>query len=563
MGGSPPAAPAGSAGVSPGLVNDGDGGLLLTMSDVLERRSRLLEQLSPDGGVDVLIIGGGINGAGALLDAASRGFDAVLMERDDLGVGTSSRSSKLIHGGLRYLEHFDFGLVREALAERDVLTRLAPHLVALRRFVVPVVGGRWQIPYIGSGMVLYDLLGGRRGGHFQVFGPDELVRRVPAVDPTTIVGGFEYTDGVCDDVRVVIAAAETARRHGGRYLTHTEVIDVTAVASGWEVEVVDRLSGEKHTVEARSVIDMTGAFEVDELEFATGRSLTASRGIHLVLPGETFGGNRGMTIRVPGRVVFVIPWGRRWLLGTTDVAHHGPVDRPAATLDEVDYLLEAANEVLATDLTRDDVLTTYAGIRPLAGLARGDTSDVSREHRIQHDDDGFVSVRGGKYTTYRLIAAEAVDEVVDYLGSSRPSRTDGFNLIGAASPMVLEQTVHDLVAEGLDPVEARWLVGRHGTEAPLVLDAGRTAGLEGRLHPDMPYVAAEAWWAIHREGALTLDDVLARRTRLAIETADHGLAAAPRVAELLADVHGWSPADTETAIATYTASSTREYGVPT
>jgi len=525
-------------------------------------RRSLLDDLAGLDSVDVVVVGGGINGVGALLDAATRGLDAVLVERDDLGVGTSSRSSKLIHGGLRYLENFEFGLVREALGERDVLARLAPHLVALRRFVVPVVGGRWQLPYIGSGLTLYDLLGGRRGGRFEVFGREQLLKRAPVLDPSRVVGGFEYTDGVCDDARMVVAVAATARRHGGRILTHAAVTDLDRVGPGWEVGVDDVLGGGRARIKARAVIDVTGAFEMDDPEFRSDEPVITSRGAHLVLAGDSFPGSRGMTIRVPGRVVFVIPWGRRWLIGTTDVAHDGPVDRPAATGTEVDYLLETINEVAASDLSRDDVLTTFAGIRPLAGEESGDTSDVSREHRIDNDGDGLVSVRGGKYTTYRLIAADAVDAVASFLDVGRPSVTDALPLVGASTPAVLEATVVRLVGDGLTDVGARWLVGRHGIQAPQVLAAGRAVGLTDALHPDMPYSSAEAWWAIHREGAMTLDDVLARRTRLAIEAVDHGMAAAPLVAQLLAEAHDWSGPDTEAALVAYQASSSNEYDVP-
>ncbi len=530
------------------------------MNDLLARRSDLLESLGSAPPLDVVVIGGGINGVGVLLDAVTRGMSGVLIERDDLAVGTSSRSSKLIHGGLRYLEHLDFGLVREALAERQVLVRLAPHLVTLRRFAVPVVGGRWQLPYIGSGLTLYDLLGGRKGGHFEILGARRLVDRFPPLDPSVAIGGFEYTDGVCDDARFVVAVAETARRLGGRVVTQAEARARRHVGSGWEVDVTDRIGGGAVTIRARSVVDVTGAFEANAP--LGGVSVTVSRGIHLVVAGERFTGATGLTVRVPGRVVFVIPWGRRWLIGTTDVTHEGPIDRPFAAPDEVDYLLETVNRVLSERIERSDVIATFAGVRPLAGGGQDDTVSASREHTITHDGRGLVSVRGGKYTTYRLIAAEVVDEVCDYLNLDRISMTAQTLLVGAAPPPVLDDVVSDLVARGLGEVEARWLVGRHGLDAPQVQAVGAEVGLVGALHPDMPYLEAEAWWAIHREGALTLDDVLARRTRLAIETRDHGLAAAPLVARLLAEVHGWTDADIEQAIASYAASAEREYGVP-
>ncbi len=530
----------------------------------LEDRRRLIESVVAGEPIDVLIVGGGIHGAAALADAATRGLDALLVEREDLAVGTSSRSSKLIHGGLRYLEHLEFGLVREGLTERHTLGSLAPHLVTMHRFVVPVTGGAWRFPYIGAGLALYDLLGGRVGGRFEAFGAGGVERRAPAVDSSKTVGGFEYSDGVCDDARVVLAVAETARRNGGRILTRMEVKGIDRRASGLEVAVVDRIGGGEHVLAARTVLDVTGAFEVDQPAFQSEVGVVTSRGSHLVIPGDRLPGRRGLTIRVPGRVVFVIPWGRRWLVGTTDVAHDGPVDRPRATAAEVDYLLETLRQVLAVDLARSDVVATFAGVRPLAGGggAPSDTVAISREHRVDHDDHGVVWVRGGKYTTYRRIAAEAVDVVCAFLGMGAGSVTGALPLAGASTSPVLDQTVTQLVVDGLEEIPARWLVGRHGIDAARVIAAGREAGLDGLLHPEMPYLAAEAWWAIYHEGALSLDDVLSRRTRLAIETGDHGLKAAPLVAGLLADVHGWSAAETETAITAYADSATSEYGVP-
>lgn len=528
---------------------------------MLESRHDLIASLDASRPFDVVIVGGGINGVGALLDAVSRGLSALLVERDDLGVGSSTRSSKLIHGGLRYLENFDFGLVREALGERDRLSRLAPHLITLRRFVVPVVGGRWQLPYIGSGLTLYDGLGGRRGGPFEVFGRKGLIRRFPDLDPGAVVGGFEYTDGVCDDARVVVAVAETARRLGGRVLTQTEVTGFERSSSGWRIEARDRVAGADLTLGARALIDVTGAFEVDASEFRSAGQVVPSRGSHLVVAGDRFPGTRGLTIRVPDRVVFVIPWGRRWVVGTTDVAHHGPVDRPAATSEEVDYLLETVNRVMATDLGRHDVISTFAGIRPLAGDGSEATHDVSREHRVTDHGHGHISVRGGKYTTYRIVAKDAMDVACRHLGVDAASSTGSIPLTGSSTPAVLDGLVARLEADGLDAVAARWLVGRHGTLAPEVLVTGRKLGLEGKLHPAMPYLAVEAWWAVHREGAITLDDILARRTRLAIETRDHGLAAISLAADVLGEALGWDPETRAAAIAAYTESSHREYGL--
>lgn len=526
------------------------------MMKPLEARARDFERLASQTW-DVLVIGGGIVGVGAALDAALRGARVALVERDDIGSGTSSRSSKLIHGGLRYLEQYQFGLVGEALAERRRLLRVAPHLVRLERFLVPVYGSPILVPYLGAGLTLYGALGAARDGGWPRF----LTRRTalalsPALRPKRLRGAYVYTDGVEDDARLVLAAARTARRAGAVILTRAEAGSVSE-GSPALIEVRDRLGVATPTVRARTVIDATGASQPDV-------DTVPSRGSHLVVPRERIPTEMGMTIRVPGRVIFIIPWGRHWIIGTTDVAHSGRTHRPSATRDEIEYLLGFTNEALDVALTMDDVVATYAGIRPLAARDRGgivNTVRASREHRI-HRRGSVVSVRGGKFTTYGVIGREAVDAA---LGRSKTTRRGAATqpLVGAGSRAELAMVCGTLETRyRLAATLAERLVSRHGTHA---LDVARDSVRAGLLRPlgtATDYLEGEVLWAARQEWALSVDDVLSRRTRLAIEARDHGQSVAERVAEILGDVLGWSSAQRQVAVAEYRRQSQREYGVP-
>ena len=509
--------------------------------------------------VDLLVVGGGINGVGIALDAASRGLSTVLVERDDLAVGTSSRSSKLIHGGLRYLEQYRFGLVREALGERTLLGRLAPHIVEMERFVFPVTGAWWKVPYMAAGLTFYDLLGGRHGGRFHHLNRDEAMARVPSLRAEDLTAAFEYSDGVFDDARLVVALTRTARSLGAGVITRVEMAEVDGSAAGINhVTVADRLTGETGRVQARAVVDATGAFSAD-----AEPGVAPSRGVHIVVSRDKVDASAGMTIRVPGRVVFLIPWLDRWLIGTTDVPHTGPVDRPRASTDELDYLFHSVRRVLDVELGPDDIISTFAGIRPLADDGESDdTAALSREERITEVRPGLFRVRGGKYTTYRRVAERVVDKVAARLGKGGPSLTATIPMSGAAPAAALAATTEKLVETGLEPDIARRLVRRHGSEARGVAESARALGLDHRLVPDLPYLAMEAWWAVHEEQALSIDDVLSRRTRIALEVRDHGEAALDIVAGVLADALGWGPGERERAIREFRESAAHEYGVP-
>ncbi|GBE22960.1 aerobic glycerol-3-phosphate dehydrogenase [bacterium BMS3Bbin01] len=512
---------------------------------------------------DVVVVGGGINGVGIALDATARGLRTVLVERDDLAVGTSSRSSKLIHGGLRYLEHGQFRLVREALGERHLLgTTLAPHLVHIERFLVPVDGNRWMAAYIAAGLTLYDLLGGRRSGRFRLVPRTEACRRVPGLREDRLRVAFEYSDGVVDDARYVVAVARTAARLGATLLTRCEVVE-WARSAGCVTGVVvrDRLDGSEHTLAGRVVIDATGAFEADDWN-EDGHPLRPSRGIHLVVPRSRVPSDTGLTIRVPGRVVFLIPWREHWLIGTTDVPHEGPVDRPTATGEEVSYLIDTLSSVLDIHLTAADVIATFAGVRPLVGTG-DDTSSISREEVIDQPEPGRITVRGGKFTTYRRVAERTLDQAAGVLGGIGPSSTARLPLVGAAPSGALAGVTSEVSLRfGLDQPCAQHLVSRYGSEA---LDVARIAtdeGLGSPLVPGLPYLQAEAWWAIHREQALSLDDVLSRRTRIAIEDAHYGEAGAETVAALLGEALGWDSEQRSAEVDEYVGSVRTEYGVP-
>ncbi len=536
----------------------------------LERRSEALRAIAA-GPLDVLVIGGGIVGCGALLDATSRGLRAALVERDDIAAGTSSRSSRLIHGGLRYLEQFRVGLVREALAERARLLRLAPHLVRLEPLLFPLIGRPVVTrAFFEVGMTLYDLLGANRdGGRHRHLSVAEALDRSPALRPTGLRGGLLFHDGVEDDARFALAVARTAMAAGA--IVATRVSATGMIVAGGRVigaRLRDELGGDTFDARAASVVDATGPWAADRTSpLATDRSrLLPSRGAHLVVRRERIPGSVGMTIRVPGKVVFLVPWPGHWLIGTTDGPHEGPIDRPTASGDEVDELLGAVNRVLDVDLQRDDLVGTYAGIRPLVAPAGGSTVRASREHRVVVEPNGLVRIGGGKYTTYRVMARDAIDAAVRTAARGTPappSRTADLRLIGAADRADFERLGDDIARRhGLDRAAARHLVDRYGTEADDVAASSAAAGRGRPLGPGIDHLEGEVAWAVERELALSLDDVLARRMRLAQQLPDRGASIAPTVAAIMASRLGWDVPRQADEVARYLASAQREFGVP-
>ena len=536
----------------------------------LENRRRDLAALV-DGPLDVLVVGGGIVGSGAALDAATRGLRVGLVERDDIAVGTSSRSSRLIHGGLRYLEQYRFGLVREALKERSRILYLAPHLVTIEPLLFPLFG----LPvatrvFYQTGMTLYDVLGARRdGGWHRHLSVPEVLAHAPAIRRSGLRGGLMFHDGVEDDARYTLAVARSAQEDGATIVTRARAEDL--IEEGGRVvgaRICDGLTGETQEIRARAVVDATGVWGADPASPMAGGStrLLPSRGAHLVVPRSRIQSDVGLTIRVPGKVVFLVPWPHFWLVGTTDAPYDGPIDRPTAGTDEVDELLAAVNHVLEVGLTRSDVVGTYAGLRPLIAPSNGSTITASREHRVVVERNGLVRVSGGKYTTYRLMAEQTIDATVGVLGerpADRPSHTTTRRLVGAADRAELDRiAVAIAAATSLEPAVAARLVARHGTHAPDVVALGREAGLLGRLVEGEDHLEAEVAWAARHELALSIDDVLARRMRIVHELPDRAAALAPRVAAIMGAELGWDETRQAAEVESFLAGARREFAVP-
>jgi glycerol-3-phosphate dehydrogenase len=526
------------------------------------------------GPLDVLVIGGGITGAGAALDAASRGLRVGLVEYRDLAAGTSSRSSKLIHGGLRYLEQGDFKLVREALRERDLLvSRLAPHLVRPVPFLYPLYRKVVERPYVGAGLAIYDAMEGVRRPvplhrHLTTRG---ALRRAPALRPDRLAGAMLYYDAQVDDARYTLTVARTAVRHGALVLTRAAAVSLLISPGGTtprgtadekgkvpDVRDSDRVtgalvrdeeSGREFEVAAARVIVCAGVWSdlVHQASGVTpGYQVRMSKGVHLVVDRSAIDADTGMIVRTSKSVLFFIPWDERWIVGTTDTDWSGDRAEPAATAEDVDYILGEANRVLARPLTRGDVLAVYAGLRPLVAERTGGekpTTKLSREHVVDAPLPGLVSVAGGKFTTYRLMARDVVDAAVAGLpGPVPPSVTGQLPLLGADGLPAVRASARRLAAwSGVTLGAAQHLIARYGSLATEVLDLIRAdKALAGPLTEGYPYLRAEVAYAVTHEGALHAEDVLARRVRLLIESPDRGLAAAPEVVAIMAGLLNWN-----------------------
>ena len=521
---------------------------------------------------DVVIVGGGIVGAGALLDAASRGMRAALVEQDDIAAGTSSRSSRLIHGGLRYLEQFRFGLVREALAERSRLLALAPHLVRIEPLLFPIYGVPFASKaFYDAGLTLYDVLGARHdGGWHGRLSRSATLEMAPTLRQDGLRGGLLYHDGVEDDARYTLAVARTAIAAGATAVTRVRATGVRVDATGAIVALgaEDLAAGGSFEIPTRAVVDATGVWAAEPGHPFGGGSLRIlpSRGAHLVVPRSRIPNKVGLTIRVPGKIVFLVPWPDHWLVGTTDAPFEGPAARPSAAGWEVDRLLDTVNATMAVDLGRDDVVGTYAGLRPLVAPSDGSTVKASREHRVTIGANGVVRIGGGKYTTYRVMARDVIDTVLGRTAAkARPSETAEWRLVGAADADALGRIAGELATipavAAVGPEAAGRLITRHGTEAPAVVALGAERDLLRPLVEGRPFLEAEVAWAVRHELAGSLDDVLARRTRLAQELPDRGAGIAPRVARIMADDLDWGDARQTLEIESYLASARREFSI--
>lgn len=498
------------------------------------KREDMLEDLRRNPDFDVIVIGGGASGLGTAIDAQTRGLRTLLVEQDDFAKGTSSRSTKLVHGGVRYLEQGDIPLVLEALRERGLLHLNAPHLVHHLSFIIPRYKW-WEGPFFGIGLKMYDLLAGRLNlAKSRLLDRDETMAKIPNVQPEDLIGGVEYYDGQFDDARLAVTMAQTAADHGALLLNHCQV---TALAkkdgfvSG--IEMLDRENDARLTATGRVIVNATGIFTDDILRLDNPSHppvVQPSQGVHLVLdraflPGES-------AIMVPhtddGRVLFVIPWHGRVLVGTTDTPLDTPQLEPRALPEEIEFILRNAARYLARDPGRGDILCVFAGQRPLVRPPGADgtpTKKISRNHEVLISDSGLVTLVGGKWTTYRQMAEDAVDAIEQLGGfSERPCVTETLHLHGwrnAEAPALPDA----LAVYGADAQHLERLMADEPE-------------LARPLHPSLPYPKAAVVWAARHEMARTVEDVLARRTRALLLNAKAAAEAAPETARLMAEELG-------------------------
>ena len=512
---------------------------------------------------DVLVVGGGITGTGVALDAATRGLRTALVDKGDFASGTSSKSSKLVHGGIRYLQQKEVGLVYEALAERQILRKTAPHLVRVLPFLLPVFTKDGLLPrriarLLGATMWAYDLTGGLRIGklHKRVSKEDAL-GYMPTLPVDNIAASYIYYDAQADDARLTLTVAKTAAAHGAAVVNYATLVGLTkdpaGNVSGARVRVGDGDgAGAEVEIRARMVVNATGVWsdEVRTLDDASHTTLIRpAKGIHITVPWSLVRNEIAVVIPVPKdrRSVFVVPWGgeggphRFTYIGTTDTDYDGPIDDPQITAADVEYLLRAINGASTTKITANDILGTWAGLRPLVAAAKSErTADLSRRHSVHRSPSGVVTVTGGKLTTYRRMAADAVDEVVDVLGNGGRSRTKRVALQGA---------------NGWDAADIPKHLGeRYGSDGRTVAEIERSdPALARPLIENLPYSRAEVVYAARHEMARTVDDVLSRRTRTRLLARDASAAAADDVAALMGAELGWSDDERARQVAHYRA----------
>ncbi len=529
--------------------------------------------------LDVLVVGMGATGAGVALDAASRGLRVAVLDRGDMASGTSSKSSKLVHGGLRYLENYEFGLVREGVVERQILNRIAPHLVRPMDFLYPVWHDTARRRLLGLGLTTYDVfalasLAGRGGSprRHERLNAEEAVAKAPALAESGLEYAYLYGDSATDDARLVLAVVQAARRFGALTVTHAEVTGLTMrdgrVAGA---EVTDRLTGDAFAVRARHVVNATGVW-TDTLQAyeEPGRPAVVqpSKGVHLVVPRERLP-LLDASVLLPSkqgdeRSMFAIPWGRQTILGTTDTQYDGELDDLALTAEDLEYVLAAGNAVFKQGLTEEDVLGAWAGVRPLLRQAgSGSMSDMSRRHVLVEGSGGLLTITGGKLTTYRRMAKDVVDRIVDRDGLKARCRTGQIPLSGTRPVAVLEGEVAAAARVlGLPDDVAPNLVRQCGETALHVLSlVAADPSLGRQLSPAAPHIAAEVVHAARSEGACSLDDVFSRRTRLSLRAKDAALPSAPLAARLLAAHLGKDQTWADEQVWAYAAAVRAERGV--
>ncbi|MDO8143279.1 MULTISPECIES: glycerol-3-phosphate dehydrogenase/oxidase [unclassified Isoptericola] len=543
-----------------------------------ESRTRALAALesSQDSAseLDVLVIGGGVTGAGIALDSVTRGLSTAIVESQDWSAGTSSWSSKLVHGGLRYLQMLDFSLVHEALTERDLLLKeLAPHLVKPVPFLYPLEHRVWERAYVGAGIALYDTLasvapGKRAMPLHRHLTRRQISRKFPDLAHEAAIGAVQYWDASVDDSRLVATLVRTAVDYGAHAATRTQVVELTKSSTGTVngAVVVDLETGREITVRARHVINATGVWTEDTEALAGdegGLHVLASKGIHVVVPRERIKGQVGLILQTEKSVLFIIPWSRYWIIGTTDTPWELDPVHPVATAADIDYVLDHANAVLAHPLTREDVIGTYAGLRPLLqpGTKEGTSSaKVSREHTVASPAPGLTVIAGGKLTTYRVMAKDAVDFAIGQRAHALPSVTHQIPLIGAVGLSAARRQARTWAQRyGWSPAMVDHLLHRYGSALrELVTLCEEDPGLAEPLEHAPAYLRAEIHYAVSHEGALHLEDLLVRRTRLVYEVADKGRAALEEIAGIAAPLLGWDDETRKREIESYRARADAE-----
>ena len=561
----------------------------------LASRRGSLERLSSGEELDVLVVGGGVVGCGAALDAVTRGLSTGLIEARDYASGTSSRSSKLIHGGLRYLEMLDFGLVHEALQERRLLlTVIAPHLVRPVPFMYPLKKPAWERFYVGSGIALYDGLafGVRSSGEVprhKHLSKKKALALMPSLRPDALTGAIRYYDAQVDDARFVLELAKTAAAHGAHMANRVAMTgflradpqDPTSAVIG--VRARDEMTGAEFDIRARRVVCATGVWtgEVQEMVGATPLKVRASKGIHLVVPRDRIDSDTGVILRTEKSVLFIIPWDEHWIIGTTDTDWNLDLAHPAATSSDIDYLLDTVNAVLVDPLTRDDIDGVYAGLRPLiSGDDSDSTTKLSREHVVANPVPGLVLVAGGKYTTYRVMAKDAVDLALGVKEKDKDRDKDGDKPRDKGAPTSVTDTVPlsgavgwewlserpEILARasGLPAHSVEYLLSRYGTVTRELLALIDARPELGELLPGgEEHLKVEIVYAAASEGALYLTDILTRRTRISIEARDRGMEAAPHAAALAAPILGWDEDEIARQIDVYTRRVEAEFSSQT
>lgn len=523
-----------------------------------DSRHEALEAMSDEQGVDILVIGGGVTGAGIALDAATRGLRTAIVEAGDWAAGTSAWSTKLVHGGLRYLYNLDFKLVAEALRERGLLLeRTAPHLVKAQPFLWPLKLPVIERAYSAIGIGMYDTMAfAGAGGHRTVpaqrhFTKSGTKKIFPSIKNNVFSGSIQFYDARVDDTRLVVDLVRTAAGYGALAANRTQVVGIDKNSSGRVVgaRIVDLETGEERTVKAHHIINATGVWTEESESMATkdaGLKVLASKGIHLIVPRDRIKATSGIFTQTEKSVLFFIPWQRYWIIGTTDTPYHEDIERPVATKKDIQYVLDQANKLVDEELTEDDIISTYAGLRPLLqptlkeGSEKASTK-VSREHTVTEVAPGMSVIAGGKLTTYRVMAEDAVDFALGKRAKTLPSVTENIKLVGAEGYEALAARAEALAAEqGWTQDQTEHLLERYGAELADVIAAIEEDPSLGEPLANAPqFLRADVLRAVRTEGALHLEDVLVRRVRLDLEATDRGLSSAEDVLDIMAEELGW------------------------